>query len=112
MPKMRVRKVMDTKQFRMDVLEMLRELPCMENALANHQGSSDNREIFRLRRRVTAIYRGLGMLSEEERKVILQIADGKNADDICHACSMEKSTMYRIRKRALDRFSLALFGRV
>lgn len=33
-------------------------------------------------------------------------------DDICWECMMEKSNVYRLRKRAIERFAMAMYGRL
>lgn len=33
-------------------------------------------------------------------------------DDICAECIMEKSNVYRLRKRALEKFTMAMYGRL
>lgn len=33
-------------------------------------------------------------------------------DDICAECIMEKSNVYRLRKRAIEKFTMAMYGRL
>jgi len=68
-----------------------------------------------LEEKVRRIRRGLMQLTAEERTVLLAMTTERTegtVDVLCEQCACEKSTLYRIRRRALDKFTLALFGRV
>ena len=110
MPKKLVRKVTDLKEASTEAMEWLGKMSCMENALLYGELSGETRE--KLEVRLRWLRRGLGVLSEEERRMLLRIADGCTVEDLCEIFAREKSSVYTVRKRAMDRFALALFGRL
>ena len=110
MPKKLVKKVTDLKEAKAEAMSWLGKMHCMEAALQSGELSRDTRE--KLEYRLHWLRRGLGVLGEEERKILLGIADGCSAEDLCELCAREKSSVYAIRKRAMDKFALALFGRL
>ena len=68
-----------------------------------------------LRAKVEAIRRGLAVLTAEERTVLMAMVTKREigtVENLCEKCAFEKSTLYSIRRRALDKFTFALFGRV
>jgi len=99
---------------------LLHKLPLLENALqctgaweAAGLDGSVSRE--KLESQVFAIRRGLAILSAEERQVLWRMVaerEERALDALCESCACEKSTVYRKRKQALDKFTLALFGRI
>jgi len=65
-------------------------------------------------RTVACVDLALSMLTDEERFLLdrLFINAGETpVDDVCAACAMEKSNIYRLRKRALDKFTMSVYGR-
>ena len=108
MPKKLVKKVSDLKEARTEAMSWLGKMSCMESALEHGELSPETRE--KLKDRMRWLLRGLTVLTEEERKMLLWIADGCTTDDLCELCAREKSSVYAIRKRAIDKFALALYG--
>lgn len=110
MPKKPVKKVTDLKEAKTEAMSWLGKMSCMENALLYGEIGGETRE--KLEYRLHWLRRGLAVLSEEERRMILWIAEGCSTEDLCELCAREKSSVYAIRKRAMDKFALALFGRL
>ena len=110
MPKKPVKKVTNLKAAKTEAMSWLGKMSCMENALLYGEVTETDRE--KLETRLRWLRRGLAMLSEEERKMILWMADGCSVEDLCELCAREKSSVYAVRKRAADKFALALFGRL
>ena len=104
--------------------KLLRELPYMESALAYYESLADtplsrsDRRILRvkragLRESVQAAYRALSLLTPEERRMadIHFLAPGeRDLSSVCAACAMEKSSVYRRRRRILEKVALAVWG--
>lgn len=62
---------------------------------------------------LTAADRAIELLTPTEKQVIneLYFSDPEhNFFDVCDACAMEKSSIYRYRSRALDKIGRAVFG--
>ncbi|MBQ8400434.1 MAG: sigma-70 family RNA polymerase sigma factor [Clostridia bacterium] len=91
-------------------MEWLGKMYYMESALESDDLSQERRQS--LERQLQWIRHGLNVLPEEERKILLWIADGCTVDEMCEMTCREKSSLYKIRKRAMNRFSIALFGRM
>ena len=65
-------------------------------------------------RTVACIELAMTMLTDNEQLLLnkMFINAGENpVDDICEEYRMEKSNIYRLRKRALDKFTMAIYGR-
>lgn len=65
-------------------------------------------------RTVACIELALQTLTDTERLLLdrLLINAGEcPVDAVCEECCMEKSNVYRLRKRALDKFTMAIYGR-
>lgn len=97
------------RETRARAMEWLGKMDCMESSLECADMSAGKKE--ELQRRVHWIRRGLDVLSDEERKILLWIADGCSIDEMCEMTSREKSSLYNVRNRAMNRFAIALFGR-
>lgn len=110
MPKKLVKKVTNLKEAKAEAMSWLCRMSCMESALQHGELSPETRE--KLETRLGWLRRGLAVLTEEERHILQWIADGCSAEDLCELCAREKSSVYVIRKRAMDKFALALFGRL
>lgn len=57
--------------------------------------------------------RALGALSQKERLILLRLyisPEKKAPERLCAELGMERSTLYRHRDRALEKFTLALYG--
>lgn len=103
--------------------KLLSELPYLKNALLYYDSlaeaplSREEARFVRVKRRqlmrsVAAGERALALLTPTERQVaeILFLRPRKEGEDICALCAMEKSTVYRWRKRVLDKIFLAVWG--
>lgn len=65
-------------------------------------------------RTVACIELALTMLTDNERFLLDKMfinAGESPVDAVCEQCVMEKSNIYRLRKRALDKFTMAIYGR-
>lgn len=70
-----------------------------------------NRQNRVLSRKVRAIEDGLGLITPLERKVVTHlIIEGRNADDVCELCALERSSVYRYRAAALRKLALIFFA--
>ena len=106
------------------VEKILRELDAYRNSLA-YLRAIDGAEGLPLRKAeimkkrirylthtLDAVEHALGFLDPIERTVIeglYRTPDG-TFDDVCEACALEKSSVYRYRARALAKLAAALFG--
>ncbi len=66
-------------------------------------------------RLVACIDGALQMMTDEDRFFLDRMfvnAGHDTVDDICAECCMEKSNVYRLRKRAIDKFTMAMYGRL
>jgi len=66
-------------------------------------------------RMVFCIETALAMLTDEERYIIDKMFiraedEPTTVDELCEQCICEKSSIYRIRKRALDKFTMSVYG--
>lgn len=64
---------------------------------------------------VSCIELALKMQTDEDLYFLEQfyIRRGERpVDDICYECMMEKSNVYRLRKRAIEKFTMAMYGRL
>ena len=64
---------------------------------------------------VSCIELALKMQTDEDLYCLEQfyIRRGERpVDDICAECVMEKSNVYRLRKRAIEKFTMAMYGRL
>lgn len=65
-------------------------------------------------RTVACIERAMTMLTDSEQLLLNRMfinAGESPVDDVCEECRMEKSNIYRLRRRALDKFTMAIYGR-
>lgn len=106
-------------------LKFIKELKLYKNSLEYYKGISptDNlsspkyeeltRQIRSLTHRICAIEKALSFLSDTEREIIdkMYISCEMSADDLCGEIPLERSSIYRYRKSALEKISLSLFGR-
>lgn len=93
-----------------EAMEWLSKMACLENALETPGQSFEKRR--RLEAQVQWIRHGLSVLSEEERNILLWTVEGCTVDELCARTAREKSSFYNVRKKAMNRFALALFGRM
>ncbi len=66
-------------------------------------------------RLISCVEHSLKMMTDEDLYFLENffIRGGERpVDDICAECIMEKSNVYRLRKRALERFTMAMYGRM
>ncbi len=95
----------------------LRVLAAYPYRKAAAESARNTAELERARRFVAVVEEALSVLAEEERSVLLDksvpLADGTlpTGFDRYERASCEKSAYYRLRARALERFSIALYGR-
>lgn len=64
-------------------------------------------------RTVACAERAMAMLTDEERFILDKMIINNGScpvDDLCEQCICEKSNLYRLRKRALDKFTMAMYG--
>ena len=92
-----------------EAMSWLARMTCIESALEEADQTSEKRQM--LEDRLHWIRHGLAVLSEEERKILIWITDGCTVDEMCEMTSREKSSLYNVRNRAMNRFAIALFGR-
>jgi len=111
MPRVGMKRAVRRDKQRADAVKLVATLPYLETRLSS--GEVGDRALPMLRKRVLMIRRALGMLTEEERQVLLILACEKGtgaADRLCGMIGCEKSTVYRLRKKALDKFCLSIYG--
>ncbi len=96
------------KKARTEALAWLGKMFCLENALAGDVLTWERRQ--EVERRVKWIRGALELLTEEERRILLCIADGCSVSDLCELFAREKSSVYAVRKRAIDKLTMALYG--
>ncbi len=70
------------------------------------------RRICYLTRTIAAVEHSLDFLDPTERNIItgLYLNPEHSFDDVCEACALEKSSVYRYRARALGKLAAALYG--
>lgn len=90
-------------------MEWLGKLDCIESSLSCVELTPEKRES--LEKQALWIRHSLNTLQEDERQILLWIADGCSVDEMCEMLSREKSSLYLLRKRAIHHFTVALFGR-
>lgn len=90
-------------------MEWLGKLDCIESSLNCAELSAEKRES--LKEHAVWIRHSLNVLPDEERRILLWIADGCSVDEMCEMLSREKSSLYKLRKRAIHHFTVAMFGR-
>ena len=101
--------------------DMLRNLNLYKNSIRcmREMSLSDKSDELadRLRqteRTVACVEGALDMLTDEERFILDKMlinADRQPVLDLCEECYCEKSNLYRLRKRALGKFTMAIYGR-
>ncbi len=91
-------------------------IPCIKELMLASEGEAAAELAERLRRTertVACVESALQILTDEDRFILDKMfihAGECPVDDLCEACICEKSSVYRMRKRALDRFTLSLYG--
>ena len=90
-------------------MEWLGKLDCIESSLYCTDLSAEKR--VSLEEQACWIRHAMNILPEEERQILLWIADGCSVDEMCEMMSREKSSLYKLRRRAIHHFTVALFGR-
>ena len=88
---------------------------CMKEMLLDIEDEEISDKLRQTERLISCIDLALTMLTDEERFFLEQffINGGENpVDDICAECMMEKSNVYRLRKKALGKFTMAMYGRI
>ncbi len=96
------------KRIRTEAMAWLGKMYCIENALLGDELTTDTRQT--LEHRLRWIHGALDLLPDEERRMLLCIAEGCTIGDLCELFAREKSSIYAIRKRAIDRLTVALYG--
>jgi len=71
-----------------------------------------NARLRQTRLRMARIIRAFDVLGKEERQVLTEtyIEDGNTPEDVMYNVGVEKSTYYRIRNAALEKFTRAMYG--
>lgn len=93
-----------------EAMDWLSKLACMESALLLSEQRPEKRR--QLEDRIRWIRHGLAILTEEERNILVWTVEGCTVDELCARTAREKSSFYNVRKKAMNRFALALFGRM
>lgn len=115
---MKTRKTNQTLTLQKRAISLLQELPYLRNALQNmwDDGTPECEEDRRrLAKKVRSLEFALATLEPDEKAILTAYATKSSRasiDDLCEELHVERSSFYRIRRRAYDRFTLALFGRV
>ena len=101
---------------------MLLQLTCCRNSLRFmrelilcDEDEALKDKLRQTERLVACIDGVLRMMTDEDRFLLDQMFIHRKetpVDDICAELCMEKSNVYRLRKRALEKFTLAMFGRL
>ena len=65
-----------------------------------------------MRLRMNRIDRAMDVLSDEERRLLIEcyVRRGNTPEDVMEIIGVEKSSFYRMRGEALERFTRAMFG--
>lgn len=106
------------------VEKILREMDAYRHSLAyltSIQGTSAlslrreellKKRIRYLSRTIEAVEHSLGYLDPIEQKIITELYFNHEHSfaNVCEACALEKSSVYRYRARALKKLAAALFG--
>ena len=114
-----------TKNFYMKKAEkLLEDIDLYRSSLDYYAGISEcaeltlrqHREIMQrakyLSRTVSAVDRALTLLNDTEYDVVTRLYFDKNMsfDDVCEACALERSSIYRYRASALKKIAKAIYG--
>lgn len=86
-----------------------------EDAYLNHivRRTELQRNLQRTESWMQCTQRALGVLTPQERLILLRLyisPEKKAQERLCAELGMEKSSLYRHRDRALEKFTLALYG--
>ena len=114
---MKTRKTDNALTLQKRAITMLQELPYLRNALQNTLEECDpigSENYNRLLKKVRALEFALATLEPEEKTILVACATKASrvgVEDLCEELHIERSSFYRIRRRACSRFTLALFGR-
>lgn len=115
---MKTRKTDTSLTLQKQAVSLLQELPYLRNALHNAweedetETCAENRS--KLAKKVRALEFALATLEPDEKTILTACATKSSrvsVEDLCEELHIERSSFYRIRRRAYDRFTLALFGR-
>ncbi|MBE6541076.1 MAG: hypothetical protein E7672_01350 [Ruminococcaceae bacterium] len=107
-------------------VKYIKELKLSKNALEYYKklsGQGDlsaskkekiTAKITALTNEISAIEGALSFLSDIEHEIIdkMYISSERSAEDLCGDIPLERSSIYRYRKIALEKISMALFGRI
>ena len=107
-------------------VKYIKELKLSKNALEYYKKLSEqsdlspskqekiSKKIKSLANEISAIEGALAFLSDIEYEIIdkMYISSERSAEDLCGDIPLERSSIYRYRKIALEKLSTALFGRV
>jgi len=114
---MKTRKTDSALTLQKQAISMLQELPYLRNALENawiEEDPNGEENHSRLVKKVRALELALATLDADEKTILMAYATRSaraSIEDLCEELHMERSSFYRIRRRAYTRFTLALFGR-
>ncbi len=95
-------------------MEDLRSLPYWKVAAETLAEEGDDGEaLAQMRKKIRRVERAFVLLTEEERTLLLRLLSGETGvvEDICYENNCDKSTVYRLRQRALKKMALAMYGR-
>ena len=83
---------------------------CAELTLRQHREIAAKEKY--LSRTLAAVDHALTLLNPTERDVVTRLYLDKEMtfDDVCEACALERSSIYRYRASALKKISKALYG--
>ena len=116
---MKTRKTDQSMLLQKRAVSLLQELPYLRNALQNAWEEETESETCtenhaKLAKKVRALELALATLEPDEKTILTAYATKSSRvsiEDLCEELHVERSSFYRIRRRAYDRFTLALFGR-
>lgn len=82
---------------------------CAELSIRQHN-AIERKQKF-LTRTLSAVERAMTKLNGTEREVVTELFfNGKEIDDVCEKCALERSSIYRYRASAMRKMAVALYG--
>ncbi len=88
---------------------------CMREILSVQEDEDLADQLRQTERMISSVEQALKMMTDEDLYFLdnFFIRQGERpVDDIMAECIMEKSNVYRLRKRAIERFTMAMYGRI
>ena len=96
-----------------NALEYYKNLECQQN-LSTSKAEKITKKISTISNEIKTVENALSFLSDIEYEIIdkMYISSERSAEDLCGDIPLERSSIYRYRKSALEKISIALFGRI